>query len=56
MDNVNKQPEKMMIDNKFTIALKAIETAQHQVKSGHEVNLTHLLDEVKKTQQPITYT
>ncbi len=40
----------MMIDNKFAIALKAIETAQHQVKAGHEVNLTHLLEEVKKSQ------
>lgn len=50
MENTPKHTEKTMIDNKFTIALKAIETAQHQVKAGHEVNLAHLLEEVKKSQ------
>lgn len=49
MENKQKPSEATMIDNKFTIALKAIETAQHQVRAGQDVNLSVLLDEVKKS-------
>jgi hypothetical protein len=49
MDSKDKNTEAKMIDNKFSIALKAIETAQHLVKAGQEVNLSSLLDEVKKS-------
>ena len=48
-DQPNGDKINMLIDNKFIIALKAIETAQHEVKAGHEVNLSHILDEVKKS-------
>ena len=55
MEKKTENTEKTMIDNKFSIALRAIETAQHQVRAGQEVNLTQLLDEVKKTTTQISY-
>ncbi len=48
MDKKENTVEVRIMDNKFTLALKAIQTAQHQVKSGHEVNVSHVLEEVRK--------
>jgi hypothetical protein len=56
MEHKEKKPEAMMIDDKFSMALKAIQVAQHQVKAGQEVNLTNLLDDVKRSIHPISYT
>lgn len=55
MDKFKQKVEETVMDNKFTIALKAIETAQHQVKSGQDINLSHLLEEVRKSVAPISY-
>lgn len=49
METSKQKVEETNMDTKFAIALKAIETAQHQVKSGQDVNLSHLLDEVRKS-------
>ncbi len=48
MEIKEKITEPTNLDNKFSIALKAIDTAQHQIRAGHEINTTTLLEEVKK--------